>query len=184
MDKTKRGELIQTILMVIGASGLLVAGAFCPGLLLLARPFVKRRYSYGAIYKTISALDKSGCIRYTKTQEGCRVSLTKKGRERLLVYELGLKHFQPKGKWDKKWRLLVFDIPESRRLLRDQIRSTLKQFGFYRLQDSVWVYPYDCQYILELLRTKYHVRHDALFICAEHLDEDRWLKKHFSLTRV
>ena len=35
--------------------------------------------------------------------------------------------------------LLIFDIPESERRVRDQIRQLLKQAGFQRFQQSVWL---------------------------------------------
>ncbi len=46
-------------------------------------------------------------------------------------------------KWDGKWRVLIFDIPEKIRSKRDFLRNELKDFGFYQLQRSVWVYPYN-----------------------------------------
>ncbi|HEY4497158.1 MAG TPA: hypothetical protein VJC20_00145 [Candidatus Paceibacterota bacterium] len=46
------------------------------------------------------------------------------------------------SKWDHKWRLLIFDIPEKIRGRRDFFRRELYNFGFYPLQKSVWVYPY------------------------------------------
>ncbi len=40
--------------------------------------------------------------------------------------------------WDGKWRIVVFDIPESKRLVRDILRSRLKMWGFKPWQKSVW----------------------------------------------
>ena len=77
----------------------------------------------------------------------------------------------------------MFDIEEKRKNVRNQIRAVLISFGFYRLQDSVWVYPYECEEILELLRTKYKVRHEALYIRAERIAKDEYLRDHFGLKR-
>jgi CRISPR-associated endonuclease Cas2 len=43
--------------------------------------------------------------------------------------------------WDKKWRLVSFDIPEKQRLVRDNLRKQLKILGFKHFQRSVWVSP-------------------------------------------
>ena len=65
-----------------------------------------------------------------KTQRGNFVRLTQKGEDRLRKFELmGYKLKKPK-KWDKKWRMLIFDIKEERKGTRDKIRFTLKRIGF------------------------------------------------------
>ena len=48
----------------------------------------------------------------------------------------------------QKWRVIIFDIPEKEKM-RLQISYLFKQSGLYRLQDSVWVYPYDCEDIID-----------------------------------
>lgn len=45
--------------------------------------------------------------------------------------------------WDKKWRLVIFDIPEKQRSLRENFRRKLKELGFGMVQKSVWVSPHD-----------------------------------------
>lgn len=46
-------------------------------------------------------------------------------------------------RWDGKWRILIFDIPEKSRLKRDYLRRKLYDIGFGHLQKSVWVSPFD-----------------------------------------
>ncbi|MBM3283264.1 hypothetical protein FJY90_03330, partial [Candidatus Gottesmanbacteria bacterium] len=48
-----------------------------------------------------------------------------------------------KQKWDRKWRLVIFDIAEVSRKTRDLLRLKLKELGFGMLQESVWITPYD-----------------------------------------
>lgn len=42
-------------------------------------------------------------------------------------------------KWDGKWRIVIFDIPEQKRIIRNLFRRRLKDWGFKRWQQSVWV---------------------------------------------
>ncbi len=42
-------------------------------------------------------------------------------------------------KWDGKWRVVIFDIPEEKRRIRDLFRRKLKHWGFKIWQQSVWV---------------------------------------------
>ena len=52
----------------------------------------------------------------------------------------------------QKYRVIIFDISEMRRKDRDKLRRIIRGFGFICLQNSVWVYPYHCQEIIELLK--------------------------------
>lgn len=45
--------------------------------------------------------------------------------------------------WDNKWRLVIFNIPERKRRLRDALRNSLKELGFGMLKSSIWISPYD-----------------------------------------
>ena len=46
-------------------------------------------------------------------------------------------------KWDKKWRIVSFDIEEVNSNLRKRFREKLKELGFGMLQESVFITPND-----------------------------------------
>lgn len=46
-------------------------------------------------------------------------------------------------KWDRKWRIVIFDIAETAKVVRESLRLKLKELGFGMLQKSVWVSPHD-----------------------------------------
>lgn len=50
--------------------------------------------------------------------------------------------------WDGKWRLIIWDIPEKRRIARDLLRHKLKLFGFKYIQRSVWASKKNCTKVL------------------------------------
>lgn len=71
------------------------------------------------------------------------VELTLKGKSRaneLLIDQL--KSHRPQ-KWDGKWRVLIFDIPENKKQNRDVFRNKIKSLGFIQIQKSVYVYPFE-----------------------------------------
>src|SRR3990167_2211250 len=65
-------------------------------------------------------------------------------------------------KWDKKWRVVIFDIPEKSRMARDALRRKLKELEFRELQKSVFVHPYECKkeidFIIEFFNLRHYVR--------------------------
>lgn len=109
------------------------------------------------------------------------MSLTEKGERYLTEYEEGRKELPRPEKWDGKYRILIFDIWEKHRHKRDALRDFLVRLGFLRLQDSVWVYPYECEEIATLLKSRFRVGNGLLYIVAESIENDRWLRKAFDL---
>jgi len=103
------------------------------------------------------------------------------GEKKLRHWELQDYKFKRPHKWDKKWRVVIFDIPEKKRKARDQIRSVFISAGFYRLQDSVWVYPYDCEDIVGLLKTDIGVGKDLLYMIVDEIENDKHLRENFGL---
>ena len=113
--------------------------------------------------------------------ESNKLTLTPGGEAALRRLEL--KEFdvlKPK-KWDKRWRVLIFDIPESRKGLRNKVRSTLRAIGFVPLQASVWVYPYDCEDLITLLKADFRVGNDLLYLIVDQIENDRHLRLEFGL---
>lgn len=45
-------------------------------------------------------------------------------------------------KWDGRWTVVIFDIPEEWRYARDKLRFDLGRLGFGGLQKSVWISPF------------------------------------------
>lgn len=109
--------------------------------------------------------------------------LTPKGEKALR--RLQLKEYQLKKpkRWDGKWRVLIFDIPEKNRKLRWQIRHTLQMIGFIRLQQSVWLYPYDCEDVMTLLKADFKVGRKVLYMVVDALEFDTPYRAHFGLIR-
>ena len=75
----------------------------------------------------------------------------------------------------------MFDIREERKRLREKVRQTLISLGFKRLQDSVWVHPYDCEDIIMLLKSDFKIGKDLLYIIADTIENDTRLRKDFGL---
>ena len=55
-------------------------------------------------------------------------------------------------KWPGKWFLVFFDVPEKQRNKRDYLRSFLKDVGFYPYQQSVYIFPYECEEEIKLIK--------------------------------
>ncbi|QQG46647.1 MAG: CRISPR-associated endonuclease Cas2 [Candidatus Niyogibacteria bacterium] len=85
-------------------------------------------------------------------------------------------------RWDKKWRIVVFDIPEKKRTARDALRKKLKKLGFYELQKSTWVFPYECSNEINFLAEFFEVQQHVRVLTVEKMSMDADLKLHFDLS--
>ncbi|OHB09947.1 MAG: CRISPR-associated endonuclease Cas2 [Candidatus Zambryskibacteria bacterium RIFCSPLOWO2_12_FULL_45_14] len=122
-------------------------------------------------------LKKKGLLKF----ENRHYSLTADGEKILDRWRRAdFKITKPK-KWDRRWRIIIFDIPERKKKIRDEIRGILTAVGFQRLQDSVWVYPYDCEDIIGLLKVDYGISRDMLYIIADQIENDKYLRMDFDL---
>src|SRR3989338_5398538 len=105
----------------------------------------KNEVSSNKIKDGIRDLNKQKFIKKKENYNGTvLVSLTEKGMLRALNI-IFRRLEKRKEKWDGKWRIFAFDIPEECRKGRNALRYRFKSGGFYELQKSLFVYPYDCQ---------------------------------------
>jgi DNA-binding transcriptional regulator PaaX len=138
----------------------------------LSKPVVQKM-----IQERINTLKRKGYLK--KIEAGWE--LTPKGRIEIIKIILWKK--LKMKKWDGKWRIIIFDIPEMSRRDRDFLRRELKWIGFIELQKSVWIFPYDMEReILALLKLwRLGFGGDIRFLVAEKITEERELKKQFNL---
>lgn len=99
-------------------------------------PEYRRRLDVG-----LSNLKQRGII---KKLPNDRFKFTKRGRE---WFKGSLfRYYKLIGtKWDKKWRVVIFDVPQEMHSKRNRLRLKLKALGFYMIQKSVFVFPYPCE---------------------------------------
>ncbi len=134
-----------------------------------------------SLESAIQRLKRKGLIVLQKKEEEEFYKITQKGKLYLWKYESKAFTVKKPKKWDKRWRLIIFDIREEDRFHRDAVRVMLQNIGCVKLQNSVWVYPYDCEEVVDLLKVNYEIGDEVLYIIAEKIENDEWLRKHFKL---
>ena len=132
--------------------------------------------------RTINRLYESKLIKTARNKDGTfTLTLSREGKEKALTYKAQSIKILPMKKWDRKWRIVLFDIPEKSRIVRDALRRALVRAGFFEYHKSVFVHPFECSdevnFIIEFFEVRPHVR----FILAEHIDNAIHLKKIFKL---
>ena len=179
----RRTKVNNAIIGAVATAGLIAVAAVAPNVMgVLGRSTYARQRLFQTRSR-ITALVQTGYLVVERHDGTSYVRLTEKGEHfAALMHEGKLAPKKPK-RWDGKWRLLIFDIPERRRGVRTNIRKTLVMLGFVRLQDSVWAYPYDCEDYIAILKADFNIGKDVLYIIADQVEYDAPLRAHFTLPK-
>ncbi|KKW32211.1 MAG: hypothetical protein UY78_C0047G0007 [Parcubacteria group bacterium GW2011_GWA1_53_13] len=126
-------------------------------------------------------LKRKGLVEFKSENGKKRLRLTPRGEKVMGSIWNETYQLQKPRRWDERWRLVIFDIPEKQRPTRDKIRHLVSRLGFLRLQDSVWVYPYDCEELVTLLKTDLKIGRAVLYIIADAIEFDKPIRQHSGL---
>lgn len=131
---------------------------------------------------SIKRLSQEKLIEERRMSDGSfNLILTKKGKDEALKLSLmgDVINFRKPKTWDKKWRIVIFDIPEKDREFRDILRNHLFTLEFYKLQQSVFVSPYPYEKSILELASLYSAESYVRVITAIKIDNEFLLKEHF-----
>jgi len=118
----------------------------------------------------------------TILDKGCEklIQITELGKRKLLYLKLRAARLR-KRKWDKKYRIVLFDIPEQMKNTRDILRMKLKILGFYQLQKSAWVFPWHCKEEIDFIKEIFGIGPYVEYVVTDSLQCKRKVREHYSL---
>ncbi len=130
--------------------------------------------------RVTNRLQRRGVVKIEEKDGRWVVKITDKGRKEILKYKWA--DFKPKsGKWDGKWRIVFFDVPEKEKKRRDELRGFLKMLGMQQMQESVFVSPYDVSGEVKYLREILDVPHAVKIGVLETIENEEELKEIFGV---
>ncbi|MFY9462446.1 MAG: hypothetical protein WAP51_04575 [Candidatus Sungiibacteriota bacterium] len=180
----RAGYVMQKVL-------LLLAGGFALGL--SGRPDAYFRILKGIakeweginqrqLRESIQNLYRSHLVDYEENNDGtASLLLTNQGKQKALRFNLDNMKISRPSRWDGLWRVVIFDIPESKKKARDAFSFKIKQLGLHPLQKSVFISPFECRdeidFVIEMFDLRPHVR----FLVVKDIDIAPDLKRRFRL---
>jgi DNA-binding transcriptional regulator PaaX len=127
-------------------------------------------------------LAAQGFVTFEKREGKLYARITDAGHKKLeFELEKVKLDLSKKRRWNGRWRVVIFDVPERRRKIRDRLRILIQETGFVRLQDSVWFFPYDCEEFIALLKAELKIGSAVLYMVVEEIENDKHLREHFGL---
>ncbi len=189
--KYKKGEISKIILAALGIGVVLGGSAlisphfpiFIGSLLKLIEEVKGIKLSKVKIKRTLKILEKKQIIDlerkgneiYVKVRDNWNIDIVKYSIKELL-------ELKRKKDWPGKWFLVIFDVPEEQRNKREYLRKLLKEIGFYQYQQSVYVFPYECEKEINLIKKIIEGGRYLSYIIAEKIEYEDKLKTYFNIS--
>lgn len=183
-DSQRAYPSVRDVLRVVAAAGAIgMIFAFPASAPAFATVFGLKRHREWEVHQVFNKLIRQKYVSIGGNDDGTTtVRITKAGLTRALTYELDTMRIVKPKRWDKRWRVVIFDVPEKYKELRNAFRVRLRQLGLHQLQESVYVLPYPCFNEVEFLRELYGVAFTTKYLLVEKLEDDSSLRVHFGLS--
>lgn len=131
--------------------------------------YTARGYSQQSVRNVVSRLKGLG---YIEAVERSNYSITEHGRRTLTA--IAGKGFNYGNQWDGQWQLVTFEIPDSERSKRYQLRNALINLGFAALYKNTYISPWN--YVDEVERLTANLE------LADNVTQMKGTFQHFSMT--
>lgn len=127
-------------------------------------------------------LKESGWADFRRKGDDYEIILTDKGKKKIRTFNLQTLAIAKPGEWDGKFWQVAADVPTRKyRQGADALRQKLKDMNFYRLQRTLWFYPYDPNLEIEFITRHYGIFPFVTVMKIEklHPSDERVLKNFF-----
>lgn len=108
--------------------------------------------------------------------------VTAKGHEAIAAAHYRTSIPTKPARWNHRWHLVTYQIPDSHKAARNQFLIELKRLGFKRFNPALWIYPYDCTMTLKKIAHHLKIEPYIEIIRADTISQTAKWKKAFSLS--
>ncbi len=183
--RKKKKDIQNAVLAIVAGAGFIALAAVAGNTLQLLEYLPNEKYNLKYRMKSVSGrLVAKGYVVWVERDSKKYLRITPAGHKAFAFEQAKVALKNQKKKWDGRWRMIVFDVPERRRPVRLRLCAVMRDIGFVRLQDSVWVYPYDCEDFIALLKTELKIGKDVLYTIADTIEHDKGLRHQFKLPKA
>ena len=125
-----------------------------------------------AVTRSIKNLADTGLIETLEGGQSEYARLTPKGRQKLASIKLDSRESLANPNWDGKWRVILVDLPESRKAERESLRYLLKKAGFIMLKNSAWVSPFPFEFMFQNIKKDFGLTSELMIIVTPTIDAE------------
>ncbi|MEK9181434.1 MAG: hypothetical protein AAB786_00200 [Patescibacteria group bacterium] len=181
--RAKATKVALCVLAIASTPALVLIAASMGNAVQVFRQFkTAKHFNKRQLTDAISYLKHQKLIEYIADKnEKTIVKITKKGKINLRAFNIELMEIKKQKQWDKKWRLVMFDIPIRFTKGRESLRYHLKNLNFFQFQKSAWICPYPCEDEIIFIADFFGVGKFVEILTVENILRDEKFKKYFKL---
>ena len=133
--------------------------------------------------ETLKRLETKRFVAFHEQPDGAiEVRLTKEGKMKLEEWSLEDLTVKIPKRWDRRWRIVAFDISEKRKQAREALREMLQRLGFHQLQKSLFVFPYPCEAEVMFLKEIFRIpAWEVIYFSTDIIPQGKFLKEKFGI---
>lgn len=183
-----KSEIVDNLLDIAIASSLTLTALMAPNALqIFDKPLQKYYKSIDAqkrekeLRQILRYMQRTGLV--TGSYEH-GLEATDKARKRLEKRNIDALTITMPKRWDRKWRIIFYDIPEAKKSARDALAFRLRVLGCQQLQRSVWVHPYPCEDEITTIAIYCEVEQYATFLEVAYINNQSALLERFKHLKV
>ncbi|HEV7701864.1 MAG TPA: hypothetical protein VGO63_00235, partial [Candidatus Paceibacterota bacterium] len=125
-----------------------------------------------ALARSLKNLVSGGLVELHDSTHQSFVRLTKEGKKKIHSLNLESETTLVNTTWDGFWRIILLDLPESRKSERESLRYLLKKAGFVCLKNSAWISPYPYEHLFMNIKKDLGLTTEMMILVTERIDEE------------
>ncbi|MCL5675622.1 MAG: hypothetical protein M1120_00665 [Patescibacteria group bacterium] len=133
------------------------------------------------IKRTLDRLRKRKLVKFKEKGDKVIIELTDLGKKEIIRFDINKMEIARSKKWDGRWWMVIFDIPEKYKKRRNIFQRKLKELGFYFIQKSVCLHPFSCKKETDFLREFYGIKKWVNLLRVDYFEEEYKAKLKFNL---
>lgn len=179
-EKYRRNELTKQILLGLAEGAFIVgAAAVAPNVLQVLKLFEPK--GKDKIRRVLKGLRRRRMIEFVEKGDHQFIEITEDGYKQIKQYNFDDLSLKRRKRWDGKWHLAIFDVPERHGLARRALQEKFSQLGLYQYQKSIYAFPFDFREELEYISRFFEIERFVKYLIVEEIDDEIKLIDHFKL---
>ena len=179
----------ESVLKLVGMGAFLAAAIVTPNITRVFKPLsydpkekdVWKRFNIPYLKRKLKRLERQKLVVIKNVGGETQIEITNSGQKRILKFALEKLAVKKPKVWSGHWYLVSYDVPNSLSHLRAVIREYFRAWGFYPIQESVYLHAYPCEQVIAFFREYLGIADCVRIFQVSKIEDDAEFRKYFDI---